>query len=480
MARICFVVSVSLALVSCGRIDDSQPISATLIGPQLKLSDPNRGSLDLGAAMMLNATAQGLVSFDAGGQIEPALAERWIVTDDGLSLIFRIRRSSWPDETRVTAEQVAARIRTAIAPASQNRLRPLFASIDKVIAMTGEVIEIRLKRPDADMLQLFAQPDMAIFRVKPSQATGPYRVHSTRDAVTRLRPVIDPMVVPPEDDRDDIRVRSDTADRALARFVTDQVALVAGGTLASLPLARAAQPPSNQFQVDPAYGVFGLAPQAGSEAVSRPAVRRALAMAIDRQALVRLFGVAGMRASVSVLPAQLDSAAQPAALEWVQLDMAERRARARALIASGADLPELRIAMPPGSGMRLLFASIAGDWKRVGVSARMVGQRDAADLRLIDEVAPQSAALWYLLRVSCARGLPCSDKAETAIRAILDATDSATKSDAIAEADAALASEQVFIPLMQPLRWSLVKPQLTGWRPSAFATHPFRHLRERK
>ena len=41
-------------------------------------------------------------------------------------------------------------------------------------------------------------------------------------------------------------------------------------------------------------------------------------------------------------------------------------------------------------------------------------------------------------------------------------------------------SIQAFIPLMQPLRWSLVKPQLTGWRPSAFATHPLHHLRERR
>ncbi len=478
MRRLPLAALTFLAVVSCGRLDQSKPIAASLIGPPLKLSDPNRGAIDGGAALMLNATAQGLVSFDAGGQVEPALAERWIVTDDGLSLIFRIRRTTWPDGKPVTSEQVAGRIRAAIAPASKNRLRPLFASIDQIIAMTGEVIEIRLKRPDADMLQLFAQPEMAVFRVRPSLGTGPYRVHSTLDGITRLRTVRDPMLAPPEDDRDDIRLQSDVAENALARFVTDQVALVAGGTLATLPLARAAQPPANQFQVDPAYGLLGLAPDARSEAVSRPAVRRALAMAIDRQALARLFGVAGMRASVSILPAQLDSAAQPAALEWVQLDIDARRVRARELI--GDDLPELRVAMPQGPGMQLLFASIAADWKRIGITSRMVGPRDPADLRLIDEVAPQSAALWYLLRVSCARGLPCSDKAEIAIRAALDATSSAEKADAIAEADAALASEQIFIPLMQPLRWSLVKPQLTGWRPSAFATHPLHHLRERR
>ena len=53
--------------------------------------------------------------------------------------------------------------------------------------MTGQVIEIRLKVPQPDFLQLMAQPEMAIFRTLPANGTGPYTVHSTRDGVTRLR-----------------------------------------------------------------------------------------------------------------------------------------------------------------------------------------------------------------------------------------------------------------------------------------------------
>jgi oligopeptide transport system substrate-binding protein len=163
----------------------------------------------------------------------------------------------------------------------------------------------------------------------------------------------------------------------------------------------------------------------------------------------------------------------------VQQDMNTRRARARAYLSEAGPLPTLRVAMPDGPGARLLFATIAADWKTVGVSARMVRMRDAADLRLVDEVAPQSAALWYLMRVSCVRGLHCSSKGELALRGAINAETAESESNAIAEADAAFASDQVFIPLLQPLRWSLVAPQLTGWRASAFATHPLRHLRDR-
>ena len=41
--------------------------------------------------VLLQSTAQGLVRFDASGQIEPGLAERWIVIDNGMSYIFRLR-----------------------------------------------------------------------------------------------------------------------------------------------------------------------------------------------------------------------------------------------------------------------------------------------------------------------------------------------------------------------------------------------------
>ena len=49
---------------------------------------------------MRAATTEGLVGLDAEGQVIPALADRWIVTDDGRSFIFRLRDGTWP-ETRV-------------------------------------------------------------------------------------------------------------------------------------------------------------------------------------------------------------------------------------------------------------------------------------------------------------------------------------------------------------------------------------------
>jgi oligopeptide transport system substrate-binding protein len=467
----------ALGLAGCGTLDDG-PITVSVIGPPLKLADPLFGKIDLGSRETLAATAWGLVSFDADGRIAPALAERWILTDDGRSFIFRIRRATWSDGKPVTARDVATQLRTIMAPASRHPLKPLFGNVEQVIAMTGQVIEMRLKAPQPELMQLFAQPEMAVFHGKPSRGAGPYRVHSVRNGVSRLRPVPDPTLEEPEDrgDRDDIRLRGEAASSAVARFIARDVDLVRGGSFVDLALARAARPASAQFQVDPVYGLFGFAVMPDSTVLADSNVRKALAMSLDRDRIVRSFGVSTWQPQFALLPAQLDSLGTPAVLGWITLQPDERVARARSLVGGGGKI--VRIAMPEGPGARLLFAAVAADWSRIGIEARRVPYGDAADLRLIDEVAPHSSALWYLNRLACTRGINCDPSTQTAIRAALTAPDVETRRTAIAEADAKIAERQLFIPIALPLRWSLVSPKLTGWRNNAFAVHALRHLKD--
>src|SRR5213596_949781 len=74
-------------------------------GTEPKLRDPALGPLPPASAVLLSNVAQGLVRFDASGNIVPGLAERWNVSDDGLSYIFRIASKNWPNGTKITAQQ---------------------------------------------------------------------------------------------------------------------------------------------------------------------------------------------------------------------------------------------------------------------------------------------------------------------------------------------------------------------------------------
>ena len=99
-----------------------------------------------------------------GGNIVGGLAERWNVSDDGMSYIFRLAATKWPDGRKVTAEQVAQLLKRAVGPRSKNPLKDALGAIDDIVAMTDRVIEIRLTAPRPNLLALLAQPDLAILR----------------------------------------------------------------------------------------------------------------------------------------------------------------------------------------------------------------------------------------------------------------------------------------------------------------------------
>ena len=449
-----------------------------MIGGPAALGDPSREPLSPASRLLLDATAEGLVRFDAAGGIEPGLAERWIVIDDGKSVIFRLRDAEWPDGETVTADEVVTILRRAIARGSRNPLLPYLSAIDEIVAMTPQVIEVRLSRPRPDILKLFAQPELAIFARR--GGSGPFRIERDRGPDILLRPAFDPVRSPddePEEPQPEeyVRLRGERAALAIARFAGKQLDLVEGGTVADWPiLAQAPIEPIN-LRVDAPNGLFGLAVTNRNGFLADPLGRGAVAMAIDRAAVTAAFRE-NWPAAEALLPAQLDSAAPPTAPGWASVAPQDRlaTAQARAALYKQVHGPiMLRIALPAGPGGTLLYGRLAASLGQIGIGAVRVGMRDAADLRLVDAVAPYDSARWYL-RTACQ---PCAEDAATLIEAARDAPTLRARADRLAEADRALAVDTAFIPLAQPLRWSLVAERLRAWTPNARAFHPLNHLR---
>src|SRR4051812_4022791 len=111
------ILLATLAVAACQRFDAGET-NVIVIGDQPKIVDPASGPLTEPQAVLLANVGQGLVRFDASGQIVPGLAERWNVTDDGLSYIFRLQSGDWPDGGKITADQVARLLRRQIATRS--------------------------------------------------------------------------------------------------------------------------------------------------------------------------------------------------------------------------------------------------------------------------------------------------------------------------------------------------------------------------
>src|SRR3954466_6884218 len=135
-------------------------IKVVVIGGEPRLRDPAQGALLPAEAVLVQNVAQGLVRFDANGNIIPGLAERWNVSDDGLSYIFRIASTHWPDGRKINAQQVARILNRYLAERSNDPLKDSLGAIEEVVAMTDRVVEIRLIAPRPNLLPLLAQPEM--------------------------------------------------------------------------------------------------------------------------------------------------------------------------------------------------------------------------------------------------------------------------------------------------------------------------------
>jgi peptide/nickel transport system substrate-binding protein len=459
-----------LALAGCGG-PETGPVEVSAIGSPPRLVDPNRAPLDPSSAFLAEAIAQGLVRFNAEGDIEPALAQSWIISDDGLTYTFRLRRTNWTDGGRVTAQQVAARLRAALGRVSRNALKPVLGAVSEIVAMTDEVVVINLRGPRPNFLQLLAHPELAI--IQNGAGTGPYRLAGGEAGVTRLQ-IVRGEDEEALDDSPDLWLRGEPAARAVARFADGRRALVVGGTAGDLPFARAADLPSNAFVFDPVSGLFGLTFNPRGGPLISAALRQALSMAIDRQALAGAIGAPGLGPRTSLVPPGVQDVPNAAQPDWANLNQAQRRDEARRLIAELAlSAPlTLRVAMPDGPGYRTIFLYLRRDWRLIGVDAVLARRGEPADLIFIDEVAPANLGSWYLRHFTCEASGVCDPAADAALLAARLAPSAAERQAQFVLAGGILSRATPFIPLTAPVRWSLVPGRLDGFRPNPFARHP--------
>ncbi|QPQ55202.1 ABC transporter substrate-binding protein [Allosphingosinicella flava] len=465
----------ALCLAACDGAE-SGPIVVSAIGGAPERINPNLKRVDAATAILLESTAQGLVRFNAEGQIEPALAQSWIVSDDGLRYTFRLARGAkWANGQDVTAEQVVARLKATMSRASSNALKPLLGVIDDIESMTDDVLEISLKAPRAHFLQLLAQPDMAILQSE--KGTGPFQAEATENGAVLLAPI-------PEEEGEETReptrsvlLRGEEAAKAVARFEAGGADLVTGGTIASLPYARSARLPANTLRFDPAHGLLGLAFTRLEGRWADAGAREALSMALDRGAIATALQVPELRARPTLLPAGLEEVRQPALPLWASQPLDGRRARASQALANGeADPPIIRVAVPDTPGHRFLFALIRRDWRAIGVDAVAVESGATSDLAFIDEVSPITGASWYLRRFSCEIQPVCDPEIDALLADARQTRSIAERMRFFAEADRRLTDASYYIPIGSPVRWSLVSGRLSGFRTNVFAQHPLGEL----
>lgn len=240
-----------------------------------------------------------LLRVGADGSLQPGLAQSWMVSDDGLTYRFALRKGArFHDGSTADAEDVVFSLDRARAADSTNAQKAYFASIANVEAADAHTVVVTLSRPNGLFLFHMAQGDAAI--VAPETAannkqhpvgTGPFKFERwvSGDRVVLVRNA-------------DYDGTAPVLERVTFRFISDPAAQVAGlkaGDIDTFPQfdTYEALP---EFRNDPAFKVIVgategetiLATNNAAKPFDDVRVRRAMAHAIDRRTLIDgvLFG----------------------------------------------------------------------------------------------------------------------------------------------------------------------------------------------
>ncbi len=489
MRRIAAAALVLLA--ACGKpVPEGRRLTVTVVGA-------GDTADTLARRLAAEASLPTLVARDGAGQIVPGLASSWRFVDDGRSLILRLRPLKWHDGRDLTASDVVAAFRRAALRRDPAVRHAGFAGADAVAAGTApvsrlgvlapiaRVVEIRLAAASPLLLGWLADPGLAVTRPGAAGSLAPYEAHGAakRLVLTRRSMTMQPDARPAEI----ILASTDDAAAAVAAFARGTTDVVIGDGLAGLGEARITAR-ADALRIDPLSGVYGYAINSRREALADPRVRDALAMAVDRTALVAGFGLAAIAPVETLLPPDLDPLG-PTLPAWRGLAMADRRAAAQRLMLAAGWSPArpLRLVLlsPPGREHQRIAEAIAAGWAALGVTltiavtepadiARRVARGDF-DLAVSEHslATPDAGALLSAWR--CGAGPGCDPVADAALDAAA-AADPLARPALLADAEARLMQGPPLVPLFGAVRWALVGRNVDGWTSNAAGSHPLARL----
>jgi ABC-type oligopeptide transport system substrate-binding subunit len=357
--------------------------------------------------------------------------------------------------------------------------------------MAGRVIEIRLSSPVPMLLQLLAQPELTLSR-EGVRGSGDMTMehppaHCARQdpcaarAVLTLKPPLERGIPEAEDWREytrEVDLRAATAREAVKLFDDGEVALVLGGRIGTLPLVDVGPLSRGTIQIDPAIGLFGLQVRREEGLLETARNREALAMAIDRAALIAPFNIDGWVPTTRVVapglindPGTIPERWSGTAIEALRTEAAGRVAAWRR--DNGGAEPRLTLAIDRAPGLDILFRELSAQFGMIGVRLERATSAGDADLVLVDRVARYADPRWFLDQFNCSlRNGACTALADRLVREALEPEVPGGRAAKLAEAEAALTLDNIYIPFGSPLRFSLVRSTVLGFAPNRWAFHP--------
>jgi len=395
----------ALALLAGGALaQDAITVGMQLEPPNL---DPTSGAAAAIREVTYANLYEGLTRFGPDGSIQPALAHRWDVAEDGKVWIFHLREGVvFHDGTTMDAEDVVFTLDRARAEDSTNAQKQLFAGIETVEAVDAKTVRVTLKAPsgsfDFNMAwgdAVIMGPESVATNATAPVGTGPFRFGQWVQG-DRIELVENP----------DYWGDKPALKRATFKFISDATAAFAAMMAEDVDVFPVFPAPETlaQFQSDPRFQVLTgttegetiLAMNNKQAPLDNVKVRQAIAHAINRQDIIdgAMFGY-GTPIGTHFAPHNPD-----------YVDLTDLSAhdpdKARALLAeAGAAGLKLRLHLPPPTYARRGGEIIAAQLRDVGIETEIINVEWAQwleqvfrgkdfDLTIISHVEPADIGIY--------------------------------------------------------------------------------------
>ena len=485
--------------------------------------DPNRCADGNGGEIIWNTFAGLVQAHPATLEPMPEIATRWDVSADRQTYTFHLRPSQWSDGTPLTAHDFVFSFRRLVDPktgskyATNGHIFKGGAAVGRgaappeslgVRAVDDLTLEVVLEDPLPYVLSFLTfysfMPiprhlladlerrgiDEALWtRPEHVVSNGPYRLSEWK---FRQRMVFE------RNPRywDAANVRLDRVQVAMVESYTTALNMYAAGEFdwpgsnTSLPaefmdyLAGFKDYRRHPYLASYYYWINTKAPP-----LDNPLLRRALALAIDREALVRHVTRGGQIPAADLVP---DGVAGYQALGRPLFDPeAARRLLAEAGYASGADVPAITLTYNTSEGHKQVAEAVQQMWKDVlGISVELENQEWKVFLSTAEMnnfqlcrmgwTADYADPFTFLELLTSACGNNHSNWSDpTYDRLLKEANrepDPATRLAKFREAEALALEQQPLIPLYTYTRTQLVKPYVRGIWGNHQDRHPWKYI----
>jgi peptide/nickel transport system substrate-binding protein len=365
--------------------------------------DPTAGAASAIGEVVHYNIFETLTKIEPDGSTKPLLAQSWSVTPDNKTWAFRLKPGvKFHNGEPFNAETVKFSFERALAPGSVNKDKAVFANIVNIASTDEHTVIVTQKNPNPDLLFQLGQTTASIVEPKSAAAnntqpvgTGPYKLEGWNKGASVVLSRWDGYR-----DAKAVKLR-----RVTIRFISDtaaQVAAMLSGDVDVFPRVAAARSLA-QFQNDKRFQVLIggsrsktiLAINNKRKPLDDVRVRRAIAMAIDRKAVIE--------GAADGFGTPIGSFYVPGAPGYVDLTAVNAFApdQSRALLKeAGVSTPlELSIKLPPTPYARQGGEVIAAQLAKVGINAKLenvewaqwlsgVYAQKAYDLTVIAHVEP--------------------------------------------------------------------------------------------